>query len=108
MKKNKIIVAKNTKILKDVSEKIGNVKDKVTSFLEMPKEMLGGYIKMSIVDNNYMILEGSSKIEDYTDSYIKLKTDKYIVILEGSRLDIREMNKDELIIEGKINNISYI
>jgi len=108
MKKNKIIVAKNTKMLKDVNQKIVNVKDKITSFLEMPKEMLTGYIKMSIVDNNYIILEGSSKIEDYTDSYIKLKTDKYIVILEGRRLDIREMNKDEIIIEGKINNISYI
>ncbi len=108
MKKNKKIVAKNTKIFKDVTKKVSNVKEKITSFLEMPKEMLGGYIKISIIDNNYIIFEGSSKIEDYTDNYIKLKTNKYIILLEGRKLDIREMNKDELIIEGQINNISYI
>lgn len=108
MKKKKIIVAKNTKLLEKINVKIDNVKDKVINFLEMPKEMLSGYIKVSIIDNNYILLEGNSKIEDYTDTYIKIKTIKYVILLEGRKLDITEMNKDELVIEGQINNISYV
>lgn len=108
MKKKKNIVAKNTKIFEKANIKIDSIKDKITNFLELPKEMLGGYTKISIIDNNYLLLEGSSKIEDYTETYIKLKTDKNIIIIEGKKLDIREMSKDELIIEGKITNISYI
>ena len=96
------IKGKNPKVVKE------KIRDKITNILEIPKEVIGDTLKISVIDNSYVLIEGSSKILDYYDHYIKLKTNKYNLTIDGKNLNIQEISDSDLIITGNVLNISYI
>lgn len=105
VKKHKPIVSINK--IKKISRINDKYRDKVTSFLEIPQELIGDNTRISIVDNKMIYLEGNNKIEDYYEHYIKIKTKKKTVIVDGKNMLIREMGDDELVIEGEVFNINF-
>lgn len=90
---------------KDIKEK---VRDKINRVLELPVEVMGNKLRVNVIDNSYVLIEGKSTVADYFDNYIKMKTDDYTLVVEGENLSIKEISGTDLIISGKINNISYI
>ena len=94
------------KIKKTVNNKEKMV-DRIAEFLEMPEELVGNNTKITLVDNKYLYLEGKNNIIDYYDHYIKIKTKKVIITLDGKKMEIKEINDNELVIEGEFINISY-
>lgn len=104
-KKHKGIV--NINKLKKITKIKDKYKEKVAAFLEIPQELIGDTTRISIVDNKAIYLEGSNKIEDYYEHYIKIKTKKKMVIVDGKNMVIREMGDNELVIEGNISGISF-
>ena len=81
--------------------------NRIADFLEMPEELIGKNTKITVIDNKYLYLEGKNQIIDYYDHYIKIKTNNVILTLDGKKMDIKEINDNELVIEGEILNISY-
>ncbi len=90
---------------KEVKEKI---RDKINKVLELPIEVVGDSLRVTVIDNSYILIEGKSKVADYFDNYIKIKTDKYTITIDGKNLTIKELSDIDLIISGNIMNISYI
>ena len=90
---------------KEIKEKI---RDKINRVLELPVEVMGNKLRVNIVDNSYVLIEGKCKVADYFDNYIKIKTDDYTITVDGENLSIKEISETDLIISGKIMNISYI
>lgn len=90
---------------KEVKEKI---RDKINKVLELPIEVVGDSLRVTVIDNSYILIEGKSKVVDYFDNYIKIKTDKYTITIDGKNLTIKELSDIDLIISGNIMNISYI
>ena len=90
---------------KDMKEK---VRDKINRVLELPVEVIGNSLRVNIIDNSYVLIEGKSRVADYFDNYIKIKTDDYTLAVDGENLSIKEISDTDLIISGKIINISYI
>ena len=84
------------------------VRDKINKVLELPIEVTGDCLKVTVIDNNYLLIEGKSKVADYFDNYIKIKTEKYTVSIDGLNLSIKEISDIDLIISGNIQNISYV
>ena len=80
---------------------------KIAKFLEMPEEIMKNNTKITLVDNNYLYLEGTNQIMDYYDHYIKIKTNKVIISLDGKKMEIKEISDKELVVEGEILNVSY-
>ena len=105
IKKHKSLV-NIRKIKKDKNNKEKMV-DRIADFLEMPEELVGNNAKITLVDNKYLYLEGKNKIEDYYDHYIKIKTKKVTISLDGKKMKIKEISDNELMIEGDIISISY-
>ncbi len=91
--------------IKEVNEKI---RDKINKVLELPTEMVGDTLRVITINNEYVLIEGKSKVADYFDNYIKIKTEKYTIGIDGSNLIIKEISDIDLIISGEINNISYV
>lgn len=91
--------------------KINNTREKmvnrIASFLEMPEELVGDNTKITLVDNKYLYLEGKNQIEDYYNHYIKIKTNKNIISLDGKQMEIKEINNSELCVYGQIMSITY-
>lgn len=80
---------------------------RIANFLEMPEELIGENTKITLIDNKYLYLEGTNQIEDYYNHYIKIKTKKNIISLDGKNLEIKEISDKELGVEGEILNITY-
>ena len=80
--------------------------DKIASFLEMPEGIISDNIKMTLIDNKFFYLEGNNQIVDYYSHYIKVKTNKVTISLDGKNMDIKEISDKELVIEGEILSVS--
>lgn len=96
----------NLNKIKKVRQDKEKMVDRIADFLEMPGEVVGDNTKITLVDNKYLYLEGNNQIIDYYDHYIKIKTKKTVITLDGKNMDIKEINDNELVIEGKILNVS--
>lgn len=105
VKKHKLNI--NIRKLKKVKENKEKMVDRIANFLEMPEELVGDNTKITLVDNKYLYLEGKNQIVDYYDHYIKIKTKKVTITLDGKNMEIKEINDNELVIEGEILNVSY-
>ncbi|MBQ8043304.1 MAG: YabP/YqfC family sporulation protein [Clostridia bacterium] len=105
IKKHKSFV--NIRKIKKVSGTKEKMVDRIADFLEMPEELVGDNTKITLVDNKYLYLEGKNQIMDYYDHYIKIKTKKVTITLDGKKMEIKEINDNELVIEGEMLNISY-
>lgn len=97
----------NIRKIKKVNGNKEKMVDRIADFLEMPEELVGHNTKITLVENQYLYLEGSNQIIDYYDHYIKIKTKKVTITLDGRKMEIKEINDNELVIEGEILNISY-
>lgn len=82
-------------------------KDKVSELLEIPVEIMGDSTRISMVENKIIYFEGNNKIEDYYSHFIKIKTYKNTIIIDGKNMVIKGMGDKELVIEGEIMSISY-
>lgn len=91
--------------VKEVKEKI---RDKINKVLELPIEVVSDSLRIITIDNEYVLIEGKSKVADYFDNYIKIKTERYTIVIDGSDLTIKEISDIDLIINGNIQNISYV
>ena len=105
VKKHKPLV--NIRKIKKVKECKEKMVDRIATFLEMPGELVGDNTKITLVDNRYLYLEGNNQIIDYYDHYIKIKTKRVTISLDGRKMEIKEINDNELVVEGEILNISY-
>lgn len=90
-----------------VKEKINSTKERVSEFLELPKEVIAKITKITIIEDNNVLIEGYQKIVDYYDDYIKIKANNMDIIIDGKELDIQEITDYELVIQGTIYSINY-
>lgn len=88
--------------------KNSKVLEKITNFLEIPEELVNSKVKVTMVDNKVIYIEGKNKIDDFDKTYIKIKTDNCTIVVEGNSLDILDAKELELCIEGTIHSVSYI
>lgn len=107
MKKEK---KENIKKLKkiDFKSKVSKAKENFLEKLNVPDELSHNYTKITMIENEQILLEGKNSIVDYYDNYIKIQTEGLYIILDGKNLNINEIEDNELLISGNINNVGYI
>ena len=106
-KKEKKKWYKNIKNEIKIKNKVVSMKEKVSTFLELPKEVIQNSTKITIIEDENILIEGYKKIVDYYDNYIKIKANNMYVVIDGTNLDIEEITDFELVISGKIYSINY-
>lgn len=106
-KKEKKKWYKNIKNEMKIKNKVVSMKEKVSTFLELPKEVIQNSTKITIIEDKNILIEGYKKIVDYYDNYIKIKANNMYVVIDGTNLDIEEITDFELVISGKIYSINY-
>jgi len=97
----------NLRKIRKVKNNREKMVNRIANFLEMPEELFDNNIKITLVDNKYFYLEGYNQIDDYYNHYIKIKTKKNIIALDGKNMNIKEISDSELCIEGEILGITY-
>lgn len=90
-----------------VKDKLNLTKERLSDFLELPKEVISKITKITIIENNSILIEGYQNIVDYYDDYVKIKANDMYIMIDGKELDIQEITDYELVIEGTIYSINY-
>lgn len=67
-----------------------------------------GYFKLSLWEDNYIMLENHSGIADMKSECIKIFCGKRILGIFGENLSIKELDGCNLKIKGKIFKIEYL
>ncbi len=98
---------KNIKNNLKIKDKMNLTKERVSDFLELPKEVISKITKITTIENNNVLIEGYQKIVDYYDDYVKIKANDMYIMIDGKELDIQEITDYELVIEGTIYSINY-
>ena len=82
------------KFLKKINfkNKISAAKEKFLEKLNVPDELAHNLTKITMIENNY----------------IKIQSKNIYIVLDGSNLNINEINDSELLISGNISNIGYL
>lgn len=100
-------ISKNIKENTKFRNKVHATKEKISEFLELPKEIMLKSTKITSIENSNILIEGYQKIIDYYDNYIKIKANNIDIVIDGENLDITEITDYELVIEGKIYSLNY-
>lgn len=65
-------------------------------------------IKTIIIDNDALFIENYKSIEYFDDNIIKINCKKFLIIINGKKIQIDFFNSLSLKISGIISNIEYI
>ena len=90
-----------------VNEKKTEQAFSLIKFLKLPQDVIDGDSTVRIIGRSRIRIENFRNLAIYTDTQIKLSTNKYNVEIYGKKLKICYYDKDEMEIYGKIEIIKY-
>jgi len=85
-----------------------SLKEKFSEMLELPKEIVMNIPKLTMVGNRDMIIENYKGIIEYDNARIRVNTGAGVIKITGSRLLIKEITSEDVIICGDINGLEFI
>ena len=98
------------KIFKKINfkSKMSEAKERFIDTLELPQELSGEHVRITMVENAQILIEGKNNIVDYYDNYIKIQTKNVYIILDGKCIKINEISDAEVLISGDISNVGFL
>lgn len=75
--------------------------------LELPEDVLLGSTKLTVTGGRSAIIENHRGVLEYTAERIVVAVPRGKVCLDGTGLRLKAMNKNELLVGGRIRNIEW-
>jgi len=95
-------------IRKKKKEQKKNLKEKVSNILELPKEIMLNIPKITILGCQNLLIENYKSVIEYENCRIKINTNIGEIKIIGTKMSIRGITAEEVIIEGDINSFEYV
>ena len=83
-------------------------KERFAEMLELPKEVIGGSLKITVYNDSSMVVENHNGISEYRDDLIRLKTAEKSLEIKGYNLRIKTVTDIDVQIEGRIEDIQFL
>lgn len=80
---------------------------RINNLLDLPQEVVSNEPKITIVGFKETLIENYKNILEYEENFIKINTYIGTVSFWGVNLRLRQMSKEDIIIEGNIEKIDY-
>ncbi len=87
---------------------IKSLKSNLTTALDLPKEIMLNLPLITLTGKNNMSIENYKNIIEYNQKKIRISTSEGIISIEGTKLFLKELRKDLIVISGTISNFEYI
>ena len=84
-----------------------SVKDRFTEKMQLPKEIILNYPKMTVMSNKEITVENIIGIIEFSSENIRLNTETHILVINGINLEIISLSLDEVIISGNIEKLIF-
>lgn len=81
------------------------LREKIAETLELPKDIVMDVPKLTIIGNIQLNIENHLGIVEYTGTTIRINTTIGMFKINGENMVIKSITAEEVIIEGKIENL---
>lgn len=81
--------------------------EKLTRFLELPKEIVYDLPKVTLIGNLQALVENHRGIIEYGTEKIRISVNTGELEVTGENLSIRNITRDEIYLDGDISLIKY-
>ena len=79
---------------------------KATEILELPREVVSNVPKITLTGFDELIIENFKGILEYEDFFVRIETFIGSVNINGFNLKLNQMNEEDILVSGHIENIS--
>ncbi len=83
------------------------IRANLAEILELPKDIILGIPKITMVGNLQLFIENHKGILEYTDTYIRINTKSGILQISGRNLLLKNIIYEEIIIVGEIIQMEF-
>ncbi|KAB2952283.1 sporulation protein YqfC [Heliorestis acidaminivorans] len=79
----------------------------LSGFLEMPKDVLMDYPKLTMIGNVQLVLENHRGIVEYSEEKMRILVTGGQVEIRGQQLILKTILPEELVVEGRIKEVIF-
>ena len=80
--------------------KIKNTRNKIERMLELPIEVTTNIPKITITGFDQIMIENYMGIIEYEEYLVKINTSIGIIIMEGNKMNLNQINENDILISG--------
>lgn len=80
------------------------IRQKLQEAMEIPKELLKGYSRVTIIGAEDIWIENYKGIIEYSDDIVRLSND---ICIYGQNLSVEEITAEDILIIGKIKTVEF-
>lgn len=85
--------------------KIKNTRNKIERILELPIEVTTNIPKITITGFNQIMIENYTGIIEYEEYLVKINTSIGIIIMEGNKMNLNQINENDILISGEFSKL---
>ena len=76
--------------------------------MDFPEEALNTASKITVTAGRRMLIENHRGVTDFSDEQITVAVVRGKICVQGTALTIKAMNRSELLISGRIQNVEWV
>lgn len=80
---------------------------KIAEFFDMPPEAVSGMPKMTISGSSSVLIENHQGIAEYGSERIEINGGRVKMRLTGAGLELKSMDRTEMVISGQIFSVEF-
>ncbi len=80
------------------------LKQKLQAAMEIPRELLKGYSRVTMIGKEEVWIENYKSILEYDDNLIRLSNN---ICIYGQNLSVQEITSEDILIVGQINRLEF-
>lgn len=84
---------------------IKNTRNKLEKLLEIPVEVTTNIPKITLVGFNQLMIENYTGVIEYEEYLVKINSSIGIIIIEGNKMNLNQINENDVLISGVISKI---
>lgn len=88
--------------------KRNSIKHKISESLDLPKEIVMDIPNIKVIGDNEITIENHKGILEYSRELLRMNSVSGIIKISGQNLQIKEINQDDICINGQIFSIEFI
>jgi len=85
--------------------KIKNTRNKIEKLLEIPIEVTTNIPKITLIGFNQLMIENYMGVIEYEEYLVKINSSIGIIIIEGNKMNLNQINENDVLISGVISKI---
>ena len=85
-----------------------SLREKMSEFLEFPKDVVLNVPKLTMIGTGDLLIENFKGIIEYDDDRIRINTNSGIIKITGTRLGIKEITSEDLMVNGDISSLEFL